>query len=707
MGAFAETRLTCVSNRTVATYSGMLSGVLAGQYSPSRMEIDLVRLCAACNVRFIHGGATGLDVEGRLLKIEDRPPIRYDVLSIGIGSRPIVPPGSALGLTIKPMQTFLSRLEHKLRECQAHAEGRPLRIAIVGGGAAGVEITFCLPRFVEQTIGNSSAVEFCIVENGSELLAGMPSRTRSLAMQELSKRNVEIMLDSRVESLTDTSIVFESRDERAADLVIWATSATAQDSLASFDLPVDDRGFLLTSDTLQSIGSKAVFVVGDSGTIQGSNLAKAGVYAVRQGPILFENMGRFLRGESLKSWRPQKQFLTLLNSGDGRAIATYGGWSAHAKWCWRLKDWIDSRFMDKYQNYQLPEMSKAVQSTADDPLAMQCGGCGCKAPASLLQRSLPTISNPPSEHVLLGLDSPDDVALVRYGDGDAVAASTDFFSAFIDDPYLLGRVAALNALSDLYAKGAEPRAALSIAMLPSGPPPQQEKILEDLLAGAAWEFEGPDVPIVGGHTIIGPKLTFGFTILGDAVAEQVLNKATASPGDCLLLTKPLGVGVLLAAQMRAACRSVWWEVLISSLLESNRPAALAAKRHEVSAATDVTGFGLAGHLLEMLAPQQLSAEVSLGSIPLLPGSADLFDAGLESTLAPSNRESFHSIKIPSDQTDSAKVAALFDPQTSGGLLLSINRVRAEALLAECGSSAALIGSVTDSDETGSKLMLTS
>ncbi len=708
MGAIPETRLTCVSNHLVSTYSGMLSGTLAGQYQALQMEIDLVRLCAASNVRLIHANATGLDVEHRRLLLHGRPPVHFDALSIGIGSRPKTIPDSEIGLAIKPMQTFLKRLEAKFKAWKSNAVGRPLRMVIVGGGAAGVEITFCLPPFVERMIGRGVPMELSIVESGGKILAGMPRRTQALTLRELSKRNVGLKLNSRVESVMDDHIVLDNQEELPADLVVWATSAMAQDLLANFGLPVDDRGFLLTRDTLQSVGSDAVFAVGDAGTIQGLNLSKAGVYAVRQSPILWENLRRFLREAPLKRWRPQNTFLTLINSGDGRAIATYRGLSAHAKWCWHLKDWIDSRFMNKFQNYQPPPtMNDRPETHEEDNHPMQCGGCGCKAPASLLAHSLPTINNPQTDHILCGINPPDDVALVEHGAGNAVAATTDFFSAFIDDPYLLGRVAALNALSDLYAKGAKPRAALSIAVLPSGPLLQQRILLDDLLAGAMHEFKDPGVPIVGGHTIVGPKLTFGFTLLGDAVAESVMRKTTPSPGDCLVLTKPLGIGILLAAHMRAACQSDWWEVLVHTMLDSNQPASLAAKRLGASSATDVTGFGLAGHLLEMLAVKNLSAEISLGSIPLLPGVAELLDQGIESTLAPSNRESINRIEVPLLSSSSPEFSALFDPQTSGGLLLAIDRLRAEEMLSACGPAAALIGRIMESDEYGTKLRITS
>ncbi len=174
MRPIRDARLTCVSNFPVATYSGMLPGVLAGQYSPERMEIDLVRLCAANGARFVQGDVTGLDVDGRHLLLADRPPLPFDVLSIGIGSVPTfdgVEQTDDTLLAIKPMQTFLPRLETRLREINNRRGDRPIRIAVVGGGAGGVEITFCLPRRIKRLLGDAP-LELTIIHGGEQLVPG-------------------------------------------------------------------------------------------------------------------------------------------------------------------------------------------------------------------------------------------------------------------------------------------------------------------------------------------------------------------------------------------------------------------------------------------------------------------------------------------------------------------------------------------------------
>ena len=705
MQPIPHTRLTCISDHTMATYSGMMAGTLAGNYEPSDMEIDLVRLCASCGVRFVHGKVVGLDVESRRLLLEDRPAVNYDLLSVGIGSRPALPPGGERGLSIKPMQTFLDRLRATIDNTLEIQTDEAPQIAIVGGGASGVEIAFCLQQFFIQNHTNTTVPNITIVDSGQQILAGMPPRTQQLANREIQRRGIQLRLNSRITKVDgERQLVFADGQQWEPDMVLWATSAKPPALLESLELPLDERGFLLTRNTLQSTGNDRVFAVGDTGTVEEERCPKAGVFAVRQGPVLWENLRRKIEGKQLREWKPQSHFLTLLNTGDHRAILTYRGLSFHARWCWRLKNRIDTKFMAMYQSYDPPEMMSASEdSSADVELSKQCGGCGSKMSASVLQKSLPALQQAKHDHVLMGLDPPDDIALLAQRPGRATAISTDFFSAFVDDPFLLGRIAALNALSDLHAKGATPRAALSIAILPHGSDEQQARMLNDLLAGAVQVFRPVGVSIVGGHSTMGPKLTFGFTIVGDADAESVMRKSALTLGDRLVLTKPLGTGVLLAAHMQAACRAEWWTPLVETMLLSNQHAATTAAEIGVSSATDVTGFGLAAHLLEMLKSSDLKAEVSLGSLPLLAGATELLKEGFESTLAPSNRESCCGLYLAPDLQDQPATKILFDPQTSGGLLLAVTENRLDQLLAQCGSQTAVIGHIVGGDGTGGNL----
>jgi selenide,water dikinase len=333
---------------------------------------------------------------------------------------------------------------------------------------------------------------------------------------------------------------------------------------------------------------------------------------------------------------------------------------------------------------------------------MRCAGCGGKVAGSVLSRVLDRLDVPPSEHVLLGLDAPDDAAIVQTPGGRPVTVTVDFFAAPLDDPYLVGRIAALNAASDVFALGANPLAALAMATIPLGRPRAQEQLLYELLAGSLAEFRRMGTTLVGGHTIEGPQLALGFTVLADQGTAAPLIKGNLQLGDRLVLTKPLGTGTLLAAHMQAECQAPWMDLLLRSMVLSNQPASTLVEQCEIRGLTDVTGFGLAGHLLEMLRPSGRAAELRLDDLPLLDGFVELTQAGIESTLAPANREAETAIGVNEALRSSPQYAALFDPQTSGGLLLGVPERHVDACLDQLRQQsdvpAAVIGSVVEAEE---------
>ena len=679
MKPIPDAQLTCVSNYPIATYSGMMPGVLADQYPVERMEIDLVRLCASVGARLIVGNFAGLDVADRRLLFDDRPSLPFDALSIGIGSVPHRD-GVELDetvLEIKPMQTFLSRLDCRVRTLVQQNSRDRLRIAIVGAGVGGVETTLCLPTRLQRLL-TGTRLDLTLISADNELARGTTPKVQKLLKQEFESRGVQIRLGRRVEKISAGTITFDDGEQIVADVVLWAASAAAPPALKHIALPKDAAGFLLTRATLQTTADAPIFAVGDTGTMEGSNLPKAGVYAVRQGPILWQNIARLLAGRELLEYHPQRGFLKLVNLGDGRAIADYKGLATCGKLAWWLKDRIDGRFMDKYQDYEPMEMAPETNHAADAP--MRCAGCGGKVSGSVLSQVLRRLDIPSSEHVLLGLDQPDDAAIVQPVDGRPITVTADFFAAPLDDPYLSGRIAALNSASDVFALGAKPIAALALATLPLGRPRQQEQLLYEMLAGSLHEFRNMGATLVGGHTIEGAQITIGFTMLADQGPGEPRTKAHLRAGDVLVLTKPLGTGVLLAAHMQADCRADWMQTLLESMLLSNQPAASLVGEFDIAAVTDITGFGLAGHLLEMLDASDLACQLDLNRLPLLPGATQLIEQGIESTLAPANRAAETQIKVEEKRRSSAAYQVLFDPQTSGGLLLGVRKDDVAAVL---------------------------
>lgn len=690
MRPIPDVRLTVVSPFPVATYSGMLPGTLAGLYEPDEMTIDLRRLCASRGARLIVAAATGLDPHERRVHLADRPSISYDVAVVGIGS---VPAGGDVWrnhpdvLAIKPMQTFRERLNDRLLEVRSRIEGRPARVAVVGGGAAGTEVALCLSAGFRR---EKFDTELLLVDGSPTILDGYTAGVIRRVNEVCDERGIERRLGERVRSFEDGQLVTEAGTTIAADLVVWAAGAAPPRVLDGFDLPRSEDGFLAVDRTLRTTAGHDVFVVGDTATIVDDPVPKAGVYAVREGPVLLENLRRTFAADPsfrkpLKEYRPQRGFLSLLALGDGRAVGQWKGLTFGGRWAWGLKNRIDRRFMEMHRNYRPMEMSPTPRPRRPDQPPMRCRGCGGKVGAPVLDAVL--------ERLGRGRDREDAAVL----DAAAELVSVDVFQSFGDDPYVVGRVAALNSLSDIWATGGRPTSALAIVTLPEGRWPQQVELLYQTLAGAVREFDRCGVTLVGGHTREGDEWAIGFTVMGTLDGRPPLTNAGLEPGNALVLTKPVGTGTLLAAHMQAACRAEWYEPMLASMLVPNDAAAEIARRHGVVAATDVTGFGLAGHLFEMLDASGVSARLIRTRIPLLHGFEETNRQGFYSSLHRANIEVDDRIDGPRSR---AEFDALFDPQTSGGLLLGVPEANVDALLDELQPThpaARIIGGVLTAD----------
>lgn len=346
--------LTVVGKFFHSTYSGMLPGTIAGQYPPNAMRIQLEALCHSADVEFLVADATGVDLDSRRLEFSDREPLRLDLLSINIGSMPDTSMLQAADaetlLPIKPMQTFLQRWESRIEPLAAEAavSGEPIRLSIAGGGAGGVEMALCLQAAMRRDF-HELEFQITIYDRGSELLSDMSPAARRKTAKLLAQRGIVLALQQEVTAIEPRRLRLTDGDQRPADIVLWITAATAPPLTDQIDLPKDDRGFLLVNDRLQSVGDERVFVVGDTATNPKRPVAKAGVYAVRQAPVLWDNLRRSVRGGRLKKFRPQHDFLRLLNCGDGRAMLDYRGFAFHGRWCWWLKDRIDRKFVEQYR----------------------------------------------------------------------------------------------------------------------------------------------------------------------------------------------------------------------------------------------------------------------------------------------------------------------------------------------------------------------
>jgi selenide, water dikinase len=329
----------------------------------------------------------------------------------------------------------------------------------------------------------------------------------------------------------------------------------------------------------------------------------------------------------------------------------------------------------------------------------RAGGCAAKYSAARLETLLAGLVPADAEDLLVGLDPADDAAVYRLDDEQAIVFTVDFFPPLVDDPRTFGAIAATNALNDVFAMGGRPLLALSVAAFPEE---LSVEVLGEVLAGADERVREAGAILAGGHTIRDDEPKYGLAVVGTVHPERIWPKAGARPGDVLFLTKPLGTGIVLQAQRDGVAPAGALEAAVDSMLELNMAAADALRPYEPNAVTDVTGFGLLGHVHELASRSGVRAVLDSAALPALPGALELIAEGVRTGGDRRNRD-FAGAHVESHAGDAAETLA-FDPQTAGGLLVSIPGDRApvlEAVLTSEGLLAARIGRI----EEGSGVVL--
>jgi selenide,water dikinase len=704
-------RFTLITREVHTPYSGMLPGLIAGHYGFDDAHIDTGPLARFAAARLYQDEAVGIDLAGRRVICRNRPLVPYDLLSLNIGSTPNtanVPGASEHAIAVKPIDGFLARFEAMKARVLAR-QGRA-RIALVGAGAGGVELLLSvehrLRREVAQAGFDAGGLSFVLVSDTPTILPGFPPPFRARLDAILAARRIEVVTGAAVVAVEAGRLKLNGRPPIGADETLWTTQASPARWLADAGLPLDALGFLAVDETLRVVGHGDVFAAGDTISFSARPLPKSGVYAVRAGPVLADNIRRTLTGKPLRPFRPQRDALYLVSTGEPYAVGTRNGVAFEGAWAWRWKDWIDRRFIRKFNDLPaMPEAPAFRSPLADEQaareisaIAMRCGGCGAKVGATVLSRALGAIEPAARPEVVVGLDAPDDAALVDVG-GDKLSLQTvDYFRAIVDDPYMLGKIAATHSLGDVYAMGGEPQSALAIATVPYGLEAKVEADLSAMMIGANEVLRDAGCALVGGHTSEGAELALGFAVNGLVARSVALRKGGLEPGDALILTKPVGTGTLLAADMRGKAKARWVMAALASMTHSNARAADVLRRHGVHAATDVTGFGLLGHLVEMVRASDVDVTLAIGRVPLLAGAVETLALGIFSSLQPQNVRLRRAIRDLEVAGAHPLYPMLFDPQTSGGLLAAVPASEAErcvaALRAARYDHAAVIGTVS-------------
>jgi len=718
---------TVLITRDIHTpYSGALPAYIAGVYDFDQIHIDLRPLALAAGARLIHEEVTEVDITDKNVLLPHRPPLSFDALSLNIGSSPDadkIPGARDFALGVKPIDQFLHYWPIiKRTAVDTIKAGDTYTIAIVGGGPASVEmafsIQFAINREVSVGTAYNSKLRIKIVSADSQLLMGHNEKVRDFASSELIRRGVELHLHHRVTEFRQNNIITENNYELRADIIIYATGASIPQWPFDCGLPRDSSGFIAVNKYLQCTTHPYVFACGDAATIEGQPRPKSGVYAVRQGKPLTTNLMRFLTHRSLRRYKPQKKALALMYTGDRKAIASRGRLFLHGRSIWRLKDSIDRSFVRKYSNFEAVEprlnLARGIVDRKDakdmSNNAMRCSGCGAKIGSSTLGRVLTSIQTVSHDDLVSDPNRFEDAALISVGKPELMVQTIDYLRAFISDPWIFARITANHCLSDIFAMGATPHSAMVLASIPYAGSRIMEETLQELMAGCVEVLNQHQTALLGGHSNEAADLGLGLSINGYVAPTDLLPKTGIQPGDVLVLCKPLGTGTLLAADSRLKAKGRWLDQALEQMLQSNAKAADCVKQHGANACTDVTGFGLGGHLLEMIQGQDIGIELDMTSLPLLDGALSCLENGIYSSLQQQNRNIVESIDASKRMQQEPLYQMLFDPQTSGGLLASVPQHKATACLEVLNNSgyrqAAIIGRASlKADESDTPVLL--
>ncbi|MGC6517962.1 MAG: selenide, water dikinase SelD [Candidatus Puniceispirillaceae bacterium] len=678
--------ITLITDVLDAPYSGMLPGFVEGVWDKSDIHIDLTRLASFAGATLIHEAVTGINADDNLLFVTNRPPVGYDILSLNCGAVPdlsSIKGAETASIAVKPIAHFIEKLPDTIPAGQ--------RINIIGAGVAGLELSFAFK--VKYKPQNPDIHIF----SRSKTLLPKSGKSASRKITKLANAaGMTLHQDVAITQITDRFLSAEDGQTYQSGVNFVVTGVRPSAFIASLDKGRDQSGFVIVKPTLQSVAYDNIFAAGDIASIASAPREKAGVFAVRAGQILADNLRRYIFAQPLRDWRPQKEYLAIIGTGDGKALAIRNGASFHHKWCWQLKKRIDKAFMDKFS--ELPGMKMPAPAPLPRYLAdgqnrhdaifadMRCAGCAAKASASLLQGAMTdaieAAKNLGIEDSYLAQASniAEDASQTQHGD-NILCHSIDSLNQMIADPFLFGQIAVNHALSDLYVAGADPVYAQAHMTLEEAAETHQKSVATHLLSGSLVALAGAKARLIGGHTSQAPTPSLGFAVTG--IQRRQFSDYQTDKDYVLVMTKRLGTGMALAAHMRQSYPSYAYQVLVETMLLSNQKAAEAMFAAGAIAMTDITGFGLARHCQNVITrfDNQFGITINLSSLPLLPAIEDICRSDLRSSAHENNKRA-SSIIMTNEACSDWRQAMLFDPQTSGGVLALIPADKADTCMSE-------------------------
>ena len=644
-----------ISEHFEATYSGMTPGFIHEDFTKEEISIDLQRLCFNAGATFIKDKVIKLDTSNKELQLQNSPPVNYDLLSINTGSisntKRIKIESSSKCFFVKP----ISSLVKNLIKIDQIVKNKKNKIIIIGGGVASYELAFSLKRRYE------SPVEITIL--GKKLLKekNLNKKTKNDLKRIAENFNIR-EYQGEVISISEKYLTLNNGDKIDCDLSLVSTGASIEPWLLESNLSKDEKGFIKVNNNLLSISEKNIFVTGDACSIENKSKPKSGVMAVRQGEILKENIFLKLTGKSLIKFKPQKNWLYLIGTYKNYALLNYFFLSFHSRWCWGLKVWIDRNFINNFRfNNNLRMSKRNFELENFKNTKMYCQGCGSKVSKNTLINYITKTS----DNIYLKDSSIVKVKSLK------ILQTIDHIKLFSSlNPFDFGKVSYLHSQNDILAAGGEAKS-LSVSLsVPFSENSVEKFYLEYFMEGIKFEADKNDCVISSGHSYQSQEPGITLTLNGEI--ESNISKNSAEVGDLIYLSKPLGTGYLLAAYFNNSelLSGNDFEKILNNLKKENFFAVNSAKNSGSQTMTDISGFGLSSHLIDICLSSNLSSELILNTDILINSNIDLLRMFQSTGFKNNHKSSREYIKISENHP---LKNILFDPQTNGPMLIAINK----------------------------------
>ena len=668
-------RITLISNEIDTPYSGMIPGFIEGIYSWRESHIDLYKLCLKLSVRFIHSEVTKISAINKEVFLKGRPNLKFDVLSInsGIESNYTKIEGAQKNcVQVKPISKLANNFLKEIKNFNS--------IAFIGGGAGSVELALALKKRLND---KKKSLKITIVSGKNGILSSFPAKTKKISLNALKEANIKLLENKEVIQVKKDKLIMSDGTVLNIDKSILSTNAMAPKWIKNSDIQLNEESFIVVNNAFQT-NHNFIFAAGDIVDFNNENLKKAGVFAVRSGKPLAKSLRNYILNGTSYTYKFNKNYLALIGLANGLAIATKYNFSYSTKTNFYLKKFIDKRFIKKFNNLDnnkifiikkiirhIIEIFKTNKMYDYNNInQMQCKGCAAKVPYNALKNTLSKKIISTSEDATTITNHPN------------LFQSVDMINAIISDPYVLGKIAANHAISDIISVNSKIISAMMILQLPHSKSIINARDLEQVTYGSNEIFDSFNCSISGGHTMIGKDQdpVIGFSITGEkkkSLNFKKLNK-NIKINDVLILTNKIGSGIIFAGINNDLIDSYFQIEVINQMQDGNIAFGNITEKLNILSMTDITGFGLANHLLNLIKRDNGKTGLTVfpKKIPIFSGVEEAIKKKVKSSLFENNYLIAKEAIVYNRDEDFID-EILYDPQTVGGLAFIIPKEKKE------------------------------